>query len=63
MSVSAKIERLKVFSSSFDQPDAITIASLDLNAVAARSPGHEPDAHCLYLNQQQTYLLTARLRL
>jgi hypothetical protein len=63
MSVGTRTERLKFFSSSFNHPDAITVASLGLNAAAARSPGHESDALCLYLNQQQTYLLTARLRL
>lgn len=63
ISVSTKTERLKAFSSSFDHPDAISIASLGLDAAAARSPGHGSDARCLYPNQQQTYLLTARLRL
>lgn len=63
MSVSTKTERLKVFSSCVDHSDAITIASRSFDVASSRSPGHELGRLGPHLDRQQTYLLTARLRL
>jgi hypothetical protein len=63
ISIDTSNERLKPFSSSFDHPGVITTASLGLLTAAAWLADPALGRPCPYLKQQQTYLLTARLRL